>query len=551
MALLLLLGLFAAGTAQAAISGSFNGMGYSADNGEVAIVSYSGTGGGMVIPSTINVSGTDLPVTGIGANAFQSSIIEGVIIPSSVKEIGINAFGNCPSLKDAIMFPGVLRIDNYAFQNCPKLRGVWLASTVSTIGKWAFLSCPKLKSIIIPASVTSIGDYAFAYSGLRYALCLGNAPAMGSGVFDVPYDYFGVAYLNSKLGFASPYWNGYLAVPIGESDLAGPGAYQAALADNKGVIAVSLSKNGRLSGKLMRDGAAYPFKGGLDSTGAWHSPVLVGGAILSLQYHFTFDFAAGGACFTGLVDGAAFTAFHSAFDIGGPFGKPGKYTVLFSPSEGGSTVPQGYGYASLKVGETGGVRMVGRLADGEGLSASGIVMGGTEADHFFVYKSLNYPSPLTKGAKGLISGVLSFARLSGTSDIFGTLAWAKPQQGSGLYPAPISTNLNVAGARYTPPGKGATVLPMFLNGTLDLSDSNVSLSKSVTLTDKNALTVTNPGVDNLKVTISASSGLIKGSFLYPGQSKSTAFGGVLFQNQAEGAGCFLGPNGSGILRLGH
>jgi len=53
----------------------------------------------------------------------------------------------------------------------------------------------------------------------------------------------------------------------------------------------------------------------------------------------------------------------------------------------------------------------------------------------------------------------------------------------------------------------------------------------------------------LKVTITASSGLLKGSFVHPLSGKLAKFQGVLFQAQRFGSGYFLGPTESGAITL--
>src|SRR5215472_11411424 len=67
---------------------------YTTNNDTVTITGYTGTNDDVVIPSTID----GLPVTSIGANAFQYARINTVTIPSSVTNIGDSAFRNCMSL---------------------------------------------------------------------------------------------------------------------------------------------------------------------------------------------------------------------------------------------------------------------------------------------------------------------------------------------------------------------------------------------------------------------------------------------------------------------
>jgi hypothetical protein len=202
----------------------------------------------------------------------------------------------------------------------------------------------------------------------------------------------------------------------------------------------------------------------------------------------------------------------------------------------------------MTVGSTGAAAMAGKLPDGESFSISW-VLNRLERSEFSIKKPLSYPSATSKGAKGLLAGTLAFGTLPGSSDFSGTLTWTKPEQSKGDYQAAIDTTLNVIGSLYTRPANGSSALPGFGNGTLLLSDtSGLSLSASSQLTGANKLVVTDPS-DNLKVSLTPTTGVIKGMFLYPGQKAPTAFTGVLFQDQTIGEGFFLGPNGSGTVSL--
>ena len=61
---------------------------------EIEIIGYTGPGGAVIIPSTIN----NLPVTSIGTEAFAGTLLTSVAIPASVTAIGIWAFHDCSIL---------------------------------------------------------------------------------------------------------------------------------------------------------------------------------------------------------------------------------------------------------------------------------------------------------------------------------------------------------------------------------------------------------------------------------------------------------------------
>jgi hypothetical protein len=220
-----------------------------------------------------------------------------------------------------------------------------------------------------------------------------------------------------------------------------------------------------------------------------------------------------------------------------------------------ASIPQGTGYATMTVSANGGVVIGGRLPDGESFSTFGALAGSKTENQIVISRDLNYPSVANKGASGFLLGTLTFNAVSGTSDFNGSLQWVKPEQKTGDYQAAIDTNLNVIGSVYIPPAKGGSVLPGFpieggtASGMLELTDtSGIVLSATTQLSPANKLIFTN-SPDNLKVTITPTTGLIKGSFLYPGKTKVTQLGGVLFQDQTKAGGFFLGPDGSGTVTL--
>ncbi len=168
---------------------------YAMHNGTITITLYTGAGGVVTIPSTIN----GLPVTSIGQYAFfDRTSLTSVTIPNSVTRIGYEAFSGCSSLTaitvDAsnpgysslagvlfnksqttlIRYPAgkagsytipsrVTKIGYSAFSGCSSLTSVMIPNSVTSIGVSAFGYCTGLTNVTIGNSVTKIGDYAFVY----------------------------------------------------------------------------------------------------------------------------------------------------------------------------------------------------------------------------------------------------------------------------------------------------------------------------------------------------------------------------------------------------
>ena len=86
-----------------------------------------------------------------------------VFLPSTLKEIGEEAFEGCSSLKKITITEGVEKIPRSAFEDCTELAAISLPSTLKSIEKNAFAFCSSLTRIEIPDAVGTIGARAFYY----------------------------------------------------------------------------------------------------------------------------------------------------------------------------------------------------------------------------------------------------------------------------------------------------------------------------------------------------------------------------------------------------
>jgi uncharacterized repeat protein (TIGR03803 family) len=160
----------------------------------ITITSYTGIGGPMAIPSSIN----GLPVTAIGGFAFYGSMVTSVIIPNSVTDIGPWAFNGCTDLIALSLGNGLISIEEDAFYGCTSLTNVTIPDNVINIGSWAFSDCTNLMSVTIPNSVTSIGGWAFDGCSSLIALSLGNGLiTIGDEAFEYCSSLTGVIIPNS------------------------------------------------------------------------------------------------------------------------------------------------------------------------------------------------------------------------------------------------------------------------------------------------------------------------------------------------------------------
>ena len=93
---------------------------------------------GYTIPSGVET---------IKESAFYSTSIEELILPSSVKRIGKDAFGGNSKLKYIDLKCSITTISEGAFGMCDNLEGVVLPKSVTSIEKKAFLWCDKMQNV--------------------------------------------------------------------------------------------------------------------------------------------------------------------------------------------------------------------------------------------------------------------------------------------------------------------------------------------------------------------------------------------------------------------
>ena len=149
---------------------------YTVSSGEVTITGYTGPGGNVSIPSTID----GFTVTTIGYQAFVSKGLTGVTIPNSVTEIGQYAFyGN--QLTSLTIGNSVIDIGDYSFRG-NQLTSVTIPNSVTSIGQQAFHS-NQLTSLTIGNSVTSIGQLAFVDNQLISVIFPDSVTNIGRDVF--------------------------------------------------------------------------------------------------------------------------------------------------------------------------------------------------------------------------------------------------------------------------------------------------------------------------------------------------------------------------------
>lgn len=113
-------------------------------------------------------------ITNIGYTAFNGSGITEIVIPTSVTEIGDDAFKDCRKLRYVYFSENsrLTSIKDSAFSGCESLYSIAIPASLKTIGWGAFGngygSLTGIKNITIPADsqLETVGERAFAYTNM-------------------------------------------------------------------------------------------------------------------------------------------------------------------------------------------------------------------------------------------------------------------------------------------------------------------------------------------------------------------------------------------------
>jgi hypothetical protein len=209
---------------QFTLAGQSDGFDYEVTtNGAITITGYTGAGGRVTIPETIE----GLPVASIGARAFYGcATLNEVVVAASVTNLGSYAFASCVWLTNVVLSTNLPELPSFAFASCSNLTRVTMGEGLTRVGHWAFRACDALERITFPKSLDTVDASAFnACNSLGDFFFEGDAPTLLYGpIYPTPYRAVRVYHHAKANGWDSTF--GSITTAIWEPDL--PFAYNPA-----------------------------------------------------------------------------------------------------------------------------------------------------------------------------------------------------------------------------------------------------------------------------------------------------------------------------------
>ena len=133
-----------------------DGYTYYSDDGQAALLMYSGRAETLTLPQSLGGKNYDISTRAF----YENAGIKNIEIAGGINAIGAEAFARCGELASARL-DGVTELGSSAFAGCEKLGNVDLPETLRTIGPSAFYGCGEMTEINVPSGVEQIGTGAF------------------------------------------------------------------------------------------------------------------------------------------------------------------------------------------------------------------------------------------------------------------------------------------------------------------------------------------------------------------------------------------------------
>jgi hypothetical protein len=155
---------------------------YTVSGGVATVTGYNGSGGAIIMPSTLGGYAT----VAIGDWAFAwSSSLTSVIISDNITYLGNYAFAGCYNLTSVTIGSGVTIVGDGAFSLCTSLTSITIGRNVTTIGNYAFDFCTALTAINVDAGNLNFSSVDGVLYNKEITTLIG-CPDGRAGALDIP-----------------------------------------------------------------------------------------------------------------------------------------------------------------------------------------------------------------------------------------------------------------------------------------------------------------------------------------------------------------------------
>ncbi len=169
------------------------------DKNEITILSYLGNDREVSIPSEID----GVPVRVIGEysfngfkryaengqgfenhpNEWNNKKIRKIYVPSTVKTIRANAFGNMNRLSEVVLVEGLEKIEADAFVNCPKLQKITFPDSLASFNLASFQET-AVEEVVLGSNTKTISLVVSTESKVRKIICNADKISFGTVRFE-------------------------------------------------------------------------------------------------------------------------------------------------------------------------------------------------------------------------------------------------------------------------------------------------------------------------------------------------------------------------------
>jgi BspA type Leucine rich repeat region (6 copies) len=170
---------------------------YTTNSGAITITGYTGLGGTVTIPNTIN----GYPVSSVGDNAFQyNNVLTNLIVGTNVLSLGRNTFAYNTNLATVIIPNSVTNIVGGTFYDCTNLVSITLGDGIRSVGDSSFAFDASLVGLYFEGNAPSFVSLTSIFYGVSAATVIYyNSGATG---WTASYDALSTKTIQSQYGYS-------------------------------------------------------------------------------------------------------------------------------------------------------------------------------------------------------------------------------------------------------------------------------------------------------------------------------------------------------------